>query len=197
MGAYTPLPDLSEYAVEPILDRVHRPILAELRRRGTPFVGFLYAGLILTSDGPRLLECNARLGDPEAQVILPRLAAPLGPVLLSAARSSLAVARPMPVLPGAAVGIVLAAAGYPASPRRGDRIDGLDGPGSALVFHAGTREHDGTWTTDGGRVLAVVGRGQALERARAQAEDAAEAISWAGMQRRNDIAQPVTAGAVA
>jgi phosphoribosylamine---glycine ligase len=197
MGAYSPLPDLPVADVEAIIETVHVPILAELARRGTPFRGFLYAGLMLTDDGPRLLECNARLGDPEAQVILPRLAAPLGPVLLAAARGSLSWSRPIPVLPGAAVGIVLAAAGYPASPRRGDRIDGLDDAGSALVFHAGTREQDGAWTTDGGRVLAVVGRGQDLEHAREGAEAAADAISWAGMQRRRDIGPTVTAGAVA
>ena len=116
--------------------RFHRPILAELARRGTPFRGALYAGLMLTADGPVLLECNARFGDPETQVILPRLAAPLGPLLLAAARGRLLeAARPLglegarlPALPIAAVGIVLAAAGYPEPPRRGDPIDG-PGPG--------------------------------------------------------------------
>jgi phosphoribosylamine--glycine ligase len=156
MGAYSPLPDLSAADVDAVLASVHLPILAELARRGTPFRGFLYAGLMLTDDGPRLLECNARLGDPEAQVILPRL--------------------------------VLAAAGYPGSPRRGDAIAGLDDTADgALVFHAGTTQRDGAWTTDGGRVLTVVGRGPDLEAARERAEAAADAISWDGLQRRHDI----------
>ena len=195
MGAYSPLPDLSPAETDAIVESFHVRILAELAQRGTPFRGFLYAGLMLTDDGPRLLECNARLGDPEAQVILPRLAAPLGPLLLAAARGSLDRARAVPAMPGAAVGIVIAAAGYPSSPRRGDTIDGLDDARGALVFHAGTRQLDGTWTTDGGRVLTVVGRGPDLEAARDQAEATADAISWSGMQRRHDIAlvkQPVS-----
>ena len=145
MGAYSPLPDLDDAAVERVLETVHRPILAELARRGTPFRGFLYAGLILTADGPVLLECNVRLGDPEAQVILPRLAGALGPLLLAAA------ARRAPGDDAAAVpdaartppsGIVLAAKGYPGDPRRGDPIEGIDAAAAtgALVFHAGTIE---------------------------------------------------------
>ena len=206
MGAYSPLPDLSPETVERIVADVHVPILAELGRRGTPFRGFLYAGLMLTDAGPRLLECNARLGDPEAQVILPRLAAPLGPLLLTAARGVLdaSPSRSVPAIPGSAVGIVLAAAGYPSSPRRGDAITGLDDAAAtgALVFHAGTHhDDDGTWTTDGGRVLAVVGRGTDLADARARAEGAANAITWPGMQRRGDIAasspEPAAVGASA
>jgi phosphoribosylamine--glycine ligase len=144
---------------------------------------------MLTDDGPRLLECNARLGDPEAQVILPRLAAPLGPLLLAAARGALDESRgAVPAIPGAAVGIVVAAAGYPTSPRRGDAIDGLDAAADgALVFHAGTTLREGVWTTDGGRILTVVGRGPDLEAARDRAETAADAISWKGLQRRRDI----------
>ena len=203
MGAYGPLPDLPPDEAQRIIDTVHLPILAELARRGTPFRGFLYAGLMLTDDGPRLLECNARLGDPEAQVILPLLAAPLGPLLLAAARGALGEApATVPTLPGAAVGIVLASAGYPAAPRRGDGIDGLVGAAEgALVFHAGTtRTSDGGWTTNGGRVLTVVGRGRDLATARAAAERAADAITWPGMQRRHDIGavvpEPATAGAI-
>ncbi|MCI0345430.1 MAG: phosphoribosylamine--glycine ligase, partial [Chloroflexi bacterium] len=161
MGAYSPLPDLDDAAVADIVETIHRPILAELADRGTPFRGFLYAGLILTADGPRLLECNARLGDPEAQVILPRLAGPIGPLLLAAARGALPVARP-PVLPGAAVGIVLAAQGYPGTPKRGRPIDGIDDAraSGALVFHGGTvGRPQGGFGTNGGRVLTVVGRG--------------------------------------
>jgi len=193
MGAYSPLPDLDDAAVEAVVETVHRPILAELRRRGTPFRGFLYAGLMLTADGPVLLECNVRLGDPEAQAILPRIAAPIGPLLLAAARGALPATLParLPLLPGAAVAIVLAAAGYPNDPRRGDPIAGVDAAQAlgALVFHAGTvGRQQGGWGTNGGRVLAVVGRGADVAAARAQAERAADAITWDGLQRRHDIA---------
>ena len=148
MGAYSPLPDLADDAVGAVVDAFHRPILAELARRGTPFRGALYAGLMLTADGPVLLECNARFGDPETQAILPRLAVALGPLLLAAARGDLRSAlassniagASLPMLPGAAVAIVLAAAGYPANPRTGDEIAGLDDAAAtgALIFHAGT-----------------------------------------------------------
>jgi phosphoribosylamine--glycine ligase len=194
MGAYSPLPDLDDEAVEAVLETVHRPLLAEMARRGTPFRGFLYAGLILTDHGPALLECNVRLGDPEAQVILPRLAGPLGPLLLAAARGRLAygLASRLPAVPGATVAVVLAAKGYPGAPRRGDPILGIGSAveHGALVFHAGTIERPGGgYGTNGGRVLTVVGRGPDLPSARAAAEGAAEAISWDGLQRRHDIAR--------
>ena len=196
MGAYSPLPDLPYEAVTDILDTVHRPILAELARRGTPFVGFLYAGLMLTDHGPVLLECNARLGDPEAQVILPRLAVALGPVLSAAATRDLGGLTAqwsgrLPVLPGATVGIVLAAEGYPATPKRGLPIEGIHAAqdAGALVFHGGSAGRpQGGYGTDGGRVLTVVGRGPDLPRARDAAEAAADLISWDGLQRRHDIA---------
>jgi phosphoribosylamine--glycine ligase len=202
MGAYSPLPDLDDGAVEHVLQTVHRPILAEMARRGTPFRGFLYAGLMLTVDGPVLLECNVRLGDPEAQAILPRLASPLGSVLLAAARGRIPEGLPnlLPTQSGAAVAIVLAAEGYPGEPRRGDPISGLDDARAlgALVFHGGTvGRPQGGFGTNGGRVLTAVGRGSTLEAARAGAERAADAIAWEGMQRRHDIgADPrVPAGA--
>jgi phosphoribosylamine--glycine ligase len=202
MGAYSPLPDLTDEAVAAIVAGVHRPILAELARRGSPFRGALYAGLILTADGPVLLECNARFGDPETQVILPRLAVPLGPLLRAAAHRELAAAGPwgslLPVLPGAAVGIVLASTGYPDRPRRGDLIRGVDPVADAaraasqpdsLVFQSGTKvDPDGLLRTDGGRVLTVVGRGADLETARAAAERQADGIDFEGRQRRHDIA---------
>jgi phosphoribosylamine--glycine ligase len=198
MGAYSPLPDLPDDEAEDLIARFHRPILGELARRGTPFRGALYAGLMLTPEGPVLLECNARFGDPETQVILPRLAAPLGPLLLAAARGRLLeAARPLgldgsrlPALPIAAVGIVLAAAGYPEAPRRGDAIAGLDPlrDAGALVFHGGTASDGvGGYRTDGGRILTVVGRGPDLEAARTQAEAAADLIAFDGLQRRHDI----------
>jgi phosphoribosylamine--glycine ligase len=190
MGAYSPIEDLSDDDVEGILRTVHRPLLAELARRDTPFRGFLYAGLILTERGPMLLECNARLGDPEAQVILPRLAGPIGPLLLAAANGRLDGAENPAVLPGSAVGIVLAAGSYPANPGRGDAIRGIEAARSlgALVFHAGTRrDGDGGFETNGGRVLTVVGRGLDLAFAQAAAETGADTISWPAMQRRHDI----------
>jgi phosphoribosylamine---glycine ligase len=198
MGAYSPLGDLPDEAAADIVARFHEPILAELARRGTPFRGALYAGLMLTAEGPVLLECNARFGDPETQVVLPRLGVALGPLLLAAARGRLLeaarplglVGRRLPTLPGAAVGVVLAAAGYPDRPQRDDPIDGLDDAleTGALVFHAGTARDDaGVYRTAGGRVLTVVGRGPDLAAARSQADAAADRIAFAGSQRRRDI----------
>jgi phosphoribosylamine--glycine ligase len=207
MGAYSPLPDLPDEAIGSLLATFHRPILAELARRGTPFCGALYAGLILTPDGPVLLECNARFGDPETQAILPRLAVALGPVLLAAARWDLRTALPgsilgsgrLPALPGATVAIVLASAGYPGRPRIGDPIEGLaEAAGNGtLIFHSGTaRGADGTLRTAGGRVLSVVGRGADLTAAREAATAAAERIRAPGLQRRRDIGlEAVAAGA--
>jgi phosphoribosylamine--glycine ligase len=203
MGAYSPVPDLPPDAVDAIIETVHRPILAELAARGSPFRGFLYAGLMLTAEGPALLECNARLGDPEAQVVLPRIAGAIGPLAMAAARGDLAAAfggagipTRLPELPGATVGIVLAAEGYPGSPKRGHAIEGLAGAAAigALVFHSGTvRRPGGGYGTSGGRVLTVVGRGPSLVVARGAAERAADAIVWDGLQRRHDIAAEVPA----
>ncbi len=204
MGAYSPLPDVDDAAVDAVVGTVHRPLLAEMSRRGSPFRGFLYAGLILTDRGPMLLECNVRMGDPEAQVVLPRVAAPLAPLLLAAARGRIPddVPARLPAAPDAAVGVVLAAGGYPGTPRRGDPIAGLDAAAAlgALVFHAGTvGRPQGGFGTNGGRVLTVVGRGPDLSTARDLAERAADAIGWDGMQRRRDIAEdlPNPAGAPA
>lgn len=193
MGAYSPLPDLDEAAIDAVIKTVHVPLLAEMARRGTPFRGFLYAGLILTEAGPRLLECNVRLGDPEAQVILPRVAGDLAGLLLAAAHGGLGgFEEPaVPASGDATVGIVLAARGYPGDPRRGDPIDGLEAARNhgALVFHAGTAKRPGPgFGTNGGRVLTVVGRGPSLGAARVAAERAADAIAWDGLQRRHDIA---------
>jgi phosphoribosylamine---glycine ligase len=204
MGAYSPLPDFPDDAVGEVVERVHRPILAELARRGTPFRGALYAGLMLTDDGPVLLECNARFGDPETQAILPRLAVPLGPILLAAARGDLraaligsAAGGRLPTLPGATVALVLAAAGYPGTPRAGDPITGLARAvaSGALVFHAATaRDADGMFLTAGGRVLTVVGHGPDLAAAARAASDAADLIEAPGLQRRHDIGVDEPAG---
>ena len=199
MGAYSPVPDLPESLCATLIDVIHLPILAELARRGVPFRGALYAGLMLTPEGPVLIECNARFGDPEIQALLPRLAVPLGPLLYGAAQGDLAAAagelgvhgRMLPTTGDAAVAIVLAAANYPGAPRKGDVISGLDeaARADATVFHAGTvRGPDGEYRTNGGRVLAVVGLGATIETARSCAGTAADHISWAGMQRRHDIA---------
>ena len=198
MGAYSPLSDLPDAEADDLIARFHRPILAELARRGTPFRGALYAGLMLTAAGPVLLECNARFGDPETQAILPRLAAPLGPLLLAAAGGRLLeAARPLglsgarlPVVPMTTVAIVLAAEGYPEAPRSGGAIEGVDRARAtgALVFHSGTaRKQTGVYVTAGGRILTVVGRGSDLSTAREHAEAAADLISFEGMQRRRDI----------
>jgi len=201
MGAYSPLPDLSDEDVAQVLATVHRPILAEMARRGMPFRGFLYAGLMLTPDGPVLLETNARLGDPEAQVILPQLGVDLARLLLAAARGALPVTPELlPAHEGAAVAIVLAAAGYPGDPRKGAAIEGIDAAVAqgALVFHAGTAASaDGCFTSNGGRVLAVVGRADDLAAAREVAELAAHQVRWPGMQRRHDIALHVPARRIA
>jgi phosphoribosylamine---glycine ligase len=198
MGAYSPVEDLPDELVDDIVERFHLPILAELGRRGSPFRGALYAGLMLTADGPVLLECNARFGDPETQVILPRLAAPLGPLLLAAAKGRLLAAAKslereghrLPTMPGACVGIVLAAAGYPDDPRHGDAIEGLHAAraAGALVFHAGTTRDDvGGYQTSGGRILTIVAGGADVDAARVQAEAAADRVSFDGLQRRRDI----------
>ncbi len=198
MGAYSPLPDLPDVACAELVRRIHRPALDALAARGTPFRGALYAGLMLTAEGPRLLEFNARFGDPETQAMLPRLATPLAPLLLAAATGRLGeaawergIAGPMlPVHAEAAVAVVLAAEGYPGHVRSGDPVTGIadaeaDG---ALVFHAGTAERsDGTTVTAGGRVLAVVATGSSLSSASAAAYHAADLVHIRGRQMRRDI----------
>ncbi len=204
MGAYTPVPDVPAEAVDALLDVFHRPILGEMAARGAPFQGALYAGLILTPRGPRLLECNARFGDPEAQVLLATTGVALAPLLLAAARGELAASAAhagigngvVPTTGQAAVGIVVASSGYPAIPRRGDTITGLAAAAAsgALVFHSATRATDeGGSATDGGRVLTVVGRGPDLATARARATTAADLIAFEGSQRRTDIAAAIPA----
>ncbi len=168
MGAFSPLPDLDESIVERLLDAFHRPALAEMSRRGTPFRGVLYAGLLLTDDGPRLLEFNVRFGDPEAEAMLPLISGNLAETLAAAARGQL-LESTIRAAPGAAVAVVLAAAGYPAAPRTGDPITGLDAAieSGALVFHGATSAADGRPYTAGGRVLTVVGHGADVAAAQA------------------------------
>ncbi|HYA08790.1 MAG TPA: phosphoribosylamine--glycine ligase, partial [Gaiellaceae bacterium] len=189
MGAYSPAPGLTKDEVEEIVDCVHRPVLVELARRGTPFTGALYAGLMLTSAGPRVLEFNCRFGDPETQSLLPRLDCDLAGVLAAAANGGLTGVT-VPEKPGAAVTVVVAAGDYPERGDSGTPIDGVDAAEAegALVFHAGTALQDGRLVTNGGRILNVVGTGDTVADARAAAYAAAAHIDFAGMQFRTDIA---------
>ena len=192
MGAYAPLPWAPAGLAGELMDTVITPAVSEMRRRGTPYRGLLYAGLALTSRGPRVVEFNARFGDPETQVVLDRLATPLSGPLAAAASGSLSGAGPLDWAPGAAVTVVVAAAGYPAAPVTGAAIDGTDDaervPG-AYVLHAGTgTDRGGRLVSTGGRVLSVVGTGPGLQAARAAAYQAAERIRMRGGWFRRDIA---------
>ena len=183
MGSYSPLPDVGDEAAREIVETVHRPVLRELARRGTPFHGLLYAGLMRTDDGLRLIEFNCRFGDPETQSLLPRLESDLL-TLLAGETAALRVS------PHAAVTVVVAGVGYPARSDSGTPIEGIADAEStgALVFHAGTALQDGRLVTNGGRILDVVGLGATVADARAAAYDATDRIHFAGMQLRRDIA---------
>lgn len=201
MGAYAPLPWLADAVVTDVVDRVATPVVAELARRGTPFAGLLYIGLAMTSRGPRVVEFNARFGDPETQVVLPLLRTPLAGLLRAAATGRLDTVGDLAWRLGAAVTVVLAAAGYPGTPRTGDVIGGLAAaqahPG-VQVIHAGTaRAPDGTVVSAGGRVLAVTGLGPGLGAARDLAYRALAEIDLAGAQSRGDIAAEAAAGETA
>ena len=192
MGAYAPLPWVPpELAVE-LMGTVIEPAVAALRRHGTPYRGLLYAGLALTSQGPRVVEFNARFGDPETQVVLDRLASPLAGALAAAASGSLSGVALLEWAPGAAVTVVVAAEGYPASPVTGDVIEGIDDAervAGAYVLHAGTStDRGGPLVSKGGRVLNVVGTGPDLPAARAVAYQAAGRIRMRGGWFRSDIA---------
>ncbi|MGD9571297.1 MAG: phosphoribosylamine--glycine ligase [Thermoleophilia bacterium] len=190
MGSVSPVPDIPDALADELVDSVHRPVIAEMARRGIPFQGVLYAGLMMTPDGPRVLEFNTRFGDPETQALLPRLEDDALDLLTSAAGGGLQDG-PVRVNDGAAVAVVLAAHGYPASPRSGDVISGLDEAAAtgAEVYHAGTTIGEGgAVVTSGGRVLAVSARGDSVADARAKAYAAAELITFDGRQMRGDIA---------
>ena len=192
MGAYSPLPWVSEGFVDEVLEQVLQPTIDEMARRGTPFAGLLYAGLVLSSRGLRVIEFNARFGDPETQVVLARLRSPLGVLLYQAATGELGDRPALAWDPGAAVTVVVAAEGYPSAPRTGDPIEGLSDAAQvdgAYVLHAGTRfGADGQVLSNGGRVLSVVGTGADLTQARARAYAAVARISLAGSHHRSDIA---------
>jgi phosphoribosylamine--glycine ligase len=194
MGAYAPLPWAPADLVDDALRTIVRPTLDELARRGTPFAGVLYTGLALTGTGPRVVEFNARFGDPETQVVLPLLETPLAGLLLAAAQGELAGAPPLRWRDGAAVTVVIAAHGYPGAPRTGDEITGADVDG---VLHAGTRRRaDGAPVSSGGRVLSVVGTGPDLAAAREAAYRQVAGIRLPGSHYRTDIALAAVRGEV-
>jgi phosphoribosylamine--glycine ligase len=197
MGAYTPLPWAPDDLVEEVTRTVLQPTVDELARRGTPFVGLLYAGLALTGRGLRVIEFNARFGDPETQPLLSRLATPFGGLLQAAATGGLAHHPPLQWRPESAVGVVLAAQNYPGSPLTGGVISGLAEAGAdgRLVVQAGTAyDHEGRVVSSGGRVLTVVGMGDDLAAARASAYEGIARIGLDGAFYRHDIAERAAAG---
>jgi phosphoribosylamine---glycine ligase len=189
MGSYSPVPFVSDDDLEELAGLVHRPVIAELARRGTPFVGLLYAGLMLTDAGPRVLEFNCRFGDPETQALVPRIDGDLLAALAAAANRELAGVA-LPVAPTAAVAVVLAAAGYPDDPEPGVAIGGVEVAGAtgSLVFHAGTALRHGELVSAGGRVLTVVGTGDSISEARDQAYVGIDQIDFPGALFRRDVA---------
>jgi phosphoribosylamine--glycine ligase len=188
MGAYSPVPEFDR-AVE-LIDQVHAPVVEELARRGAPFIGVLFAGLMMTPDGPKVLEFNARFGDPETQVLMPRLDGDLLELLTAAAHGDVAGATAT-LRDDAAVTVVLAGPEYPSrSDYAGAVIEGIAEAeaSGALVFHGGTAVRDGSVVTNGGRILSVTGTGTTVGEARAQAYAAVERISFDGVHYRTDIA---------
>ncbi|MDA8440124.1 MAG: phosphoribosylamine--glycine ligase [Propionibacterium sp.] len=189
MGAYSPLPWAPASLVETVQRTVIEPTISELARRGTPFVGLLYAGLALTSKGLRVVEFNARFGDPETQVLIPQLATPLGQVLYAAGSGRLTEMGPLTWHDGAAVGVVLAARGYPGTPEKGAPITLPDDTDTAHVVHAGTAlDEQGRLVASGGRVLTVVARGDDLASAREAAYEMVGRVGFPGGFHRDDIA---------
>ncbi|MEV0324823.1 phosphoribosylamine--glycine ligase [Micromonospora echinospora] len=194
MGAYAPLPWAPPGLVEQVMREVVHPTLAEMRRRGTPFAGLLYVGLAITAAGPRVIEFNARFGDPETQVVLALLESPLGGLLHAAATGTLAAHPPLRWRDGAAVTVVLAAANYPGTPRTGDVITGAERPG---VIHAGTRRAaDGALLSAGGRVLCGTATGPDLAAAREAAYALVAGVELPGSHHRSDIADAAVRGEV-
>ncbi|HXY81219.1 MAG TPA: phosphoribosylamine--glycine ligase [Gaiellaceae bacterium] len=189
MGSYSPVPRLPAAAADELVDELCRPVLAELARRGAPFTGALFAGLMLTEDGPRVLEFNCRFGDPESQSLLPLLEGDLLPALAAAAAGELRGVA-LEVSDRSAVTIVLAARDYPGRGDVGTPIAGIEEAeaAGALVFHAGTALHAGRLVTNGGRILGVTAVRDSLGEARAAAYDAAACVDFAGVRYRRDIA---------
>ncbi|MDU6012610.1 phosphoribosylamine--glycine ligase, partial [Corynebacterium sp.] len=196
MGAYTPLPWLPEEGVQRIVDEVCVPVAKEMVCRGTPYSGLLYAGLAWGEEGPAVVEFNCRFGDPETQAVLSLLKSPLAEALHATATGTLAELAPLEWEDGFAVIVVMAAEGYPASPRKGDAISGaaLDDP--QRVLHAGTVHTDGAYHTAGGRVLSVLGKGSTLAEARADAYATVDGIEFAGGFVRRDIGKRAEDGEI-
>lgn len=189
MGSYSPVQGIDDARAAEIAASVHQPIVDLMRSRGTPFHGVLYAGLMLTASGPKVLEFNVRFGDPETQAVLPRLRSDLLEALLAATKPGGLEGVSLQWTQESAVTLVLASAGYPASSSKGETISGLeDVPGEVEVTHAGTAGDEGAIVTAGGRVLNVTALGADRESARSAAYAAASAISFDGMQLRSDIA---------
>jgi phosphoribosylamine---glycine ligase len=199
MGAYSPLSWAPDHLVEEVVRDVVQPTVDELRRRGTPFVGLVYAGLALTPRGVRVIEFNARFGDPETQVVLGRLQTPLAGLLHAAATGTLAAVPPLDWSADSAVCVVIAAENYPGTPRTGDPIGGLGAAAEvdgAWVLHAGTARDGEQVVSAGGRVLTVVGTGTDLARARSTAYLAVDRIDLRGSHHRTDIARAAEKGEV-
>ena len=187
MGCFSPVEDVDDDLIDWTTVNVALPTLAEMARRGIDYTGFLYVGLMLTSDGPMVLEFNSRLGDPETEVLMPRITSDLLAVLKAAANEGL-TGQTVTWSDQAAVDVVLASPGYPDSPVIGHHISGLEPLESVLVFQAGTRDVDGQLVTSGGRVLNIVGLGANIAEARENAYASIGRISFEGMQFRTDIA---------
>ncbi|WP_328426434.1 phosphoribosylamine--glycine ligase [Streptomyces sp. NBC_00443] len=199
MGAYSPLPWADPKLVDEVMETVLQPTVDAMRRRGTPFSGLLYAGLAITSRGVRVIEFNARFGDPETQVVLARLKTPLAGVLLGAAKGELADLEPLRWSDDAAVTVVVASHNYPGTPRTGDPITGLDEVAAedaphAYVLHAGTKQDGDSVLSAGGRVLSVTATGKDLTQARERAYRAVARIRLDGSQHRTDIAAKAATG---
>ncbi|MEV5310891.1 MULTISPECIES: phosphoribosylamine--glycine ligase [unclassified Streptomyces] len=200
MGAYSPLPWADPKLVDEVMQTVLQPTVDEMRRRGTPFSGLLYAGLAITGRGVRVIEFNARFGDPETQVVLARLKTPLAGLLMAAATGNLGDLAPLHWSDEAAVTVVVASHNYPGTPRTGDPITGLDEVAAqdaphAYVLHAGTRRDGDDVVSAGGRVLSVTATGEDLAQARERAYRAVGRIRLDGSQHRTDIAAKAAAGA--
>jgi phosphoribosylamine--glycine ligase len=195
MGSYAPVPGLGQPQIDELVATVHRPVLEELQRRGTPFVGLLYAGLMLTPEGPRVLEFNCRFGDPETQSVLPLVDGDLAGALGAAAVGELAGVV-LETAAAAAVTVVVSASDYPAGGDQGTPIDGIEQAeaGGALVFHAGTALHGDRLVTNGGRILGVTGCGSTIAAARAAAYTGVAEIEVEGARYRRDIAASAAAG---
>jgi phosphoribosylamine--glycine ligase len=193
MGAYAPAPLLDAAGLEEARRLVLEPTLAALRRRGIDYRGVIYAGLMLTAAGPKVIEFNCRFGDPECEALMPLLGPELAAVLLACATAGLAQAPPLTIQPGCSACVIAAAAGYPATPRSGDPLEGRpEARPWRQLFHAGTRRRaDGSCETSGGRVLALVAQAEDFDTAFARAYEGLEQVRFAGMHYRRDIGHQV------